>query len=836
MSTHRNGLLFQVRGRQTRLLGVFAILWMFSIPSILVAQEHSTMGTDFWVSYLYFTYEGTAPQYSVTLHAFASGPRACVVSMTNSDGSWSTSFSVTPGQVTHVDVPYNVGCTPSSGVISEKAIHVTSTDTISLYLITLGHYNIDMTNALPTPSLGSNYMIQCYPSKLSTSYRSEFVIVATEDSTVVDIVPSAPTMNGFPAGSTITINLQQGETYQLRGRGTGGEADLTGSRINARDCKKIAVYSGHFCAYVPNTTNTCDHIYDQSFPVEYWGTKFAVAGTGTAFDDHVRVMALEDGCTVTKDGQYVVTLNSGRVFDFSLSASSSTALIETSTPASVYMFMGSAGTSSNGDPSMVIINPVDQLLNEITFGTYSTVYTNTHYVTIVAEADEMSNIRLDNTPVVSHYFSGTNDYKYARVQINAGSHTLKTLGTRGFIAYAFGLGLHESYGYSVGSRLRVMHNSALYCNQNRVAQGDTIDLCPQEVATFYSTIDGNIALGAWSLSGDGLGSYDTLEYQFSAPGIYHLRVHVSSIQSFDCFDSVTYECDLEVVVRVNPTYSVTHSDTIRITQLPWTYMGNTYYGSVENDTVYSHTTEGCDSLIIYSLVLLDPVRVDYYDTICAGEPYEGNGFVLSAEETQEVGDFQYSHSHDTVVETLYLTQLGIPTLRLDYGTTADSCYQIVCYTDADDILWSSTPPDPGLEGQESNSSITVCPVVPTTYRVTAFDRHHPECSASQEIQLSPISSSTEKEETLWVPNVFTPDLTINNVFRAYGTNIEEFDMYIFQRWGLLIFHSDDMAIGWDGTYKNEPCMSGTYVYLILYRNNLYPGELHKKFGSVTLLR
>ena len=136
MSTHRqHGLLFRVRGRQIRLLGVFAILWMFSIPSILVAQEHSTMGTDFWVSYLYFTYEGTAPQYSVTLHAFASGPRACVVSMTNSDGTWSTSFSVTPGQVTHVDVPYNVGCTPSSGVISEKAIHVTSTDTISLYLI-----------------------------------------------------------------------------------------------------------------------------------------------------------------------------------------------------------------------------------------------------------------------------------------------------------------------------------------------------------------------------------------------------------------------------------------------------------------------------------------------------------------------------------------------------------------------------------------------------------------------------------------------------------------------------------------------------------------------------
>ena len=218
------------------------LLLAFTMP--VTSQNHTTMGTDFWVSFLYFTYQYTAPQYSVTLHALVSAPHTCSVTMSNPSTSWNYTFTVSAGQIQYVDIPYVSGCTANSCQAANSAVHVTSTDTISLYLVNLGHNSIDITNALPTESLGSDYMVQAYPSKLSTDYRSEVVIVATQDSTMVDIHLTAATLNGNSAGSNITVMLNQGQAYQLRGTAS-GEGDLTGTTINARDCKKIAVFSGH---------------------------------------------------------------------------------------------------------------------------------------------------------------------------------------------------------------------------------------------------------------------------------------------------------------------------------------------------------------------------------------------------------------------------------------------------------------------------------------------------------------------------------------------------------------------------------------------------------------
>ena len=807
---------------------------LLGVGRFSLCQNRTTMGTDFWVSFLYFTYQYTAPQYTVTLHALVSAPHTCSVTMSNPNTSWSHTFNVMAGQVQYVDIPYTSGCTELSGQIANTAIHVTSTDTISLYLVNLGHYSIDITNALPTVSLGSEYMVQAYPSKLSADYRSEVVIVATEDSTMIDIVPSANTLNGFSAGSTYTITLQQGNAYQLRGASSPGEADLTGSRITARDCKKIAVFSGHFCAYVPTSQSTCDHIFDQSYPTAYWGSRFAVAGTGTAFADHVRVMALEDGCEVYKEGLLMATLNSGQVYDFTLTSSNRTAYIETSSPASVYMFLGSSG-NSNGDPSMIIVNPVDQVVKDITFATYSTTYTNTHYVTIVAETDEMQQVRLDNNPVTSQPFSGNAAYRYARVQIPAGSHRLRTLGPKGFAAYAFGIGSHESYGYSVGSSLRVVGQSRLYANGVQVESGDTIVLCAGSDAIFHVSTDSGIVSGEWLIDNVMAGQCDTLHHQFPDTGWYRLNVHSSVIQYFECFNAALTNNEMELIVRVEPHYVVHYAETVNASQLPWYFMGNTYDEAVTDDTIYTTSIWGCDSVIIYTLMVNDRVHVNVYDTVCAGYPYHGYGFDLSAEETDSVGVCQYSYSDDTMITTLNLMQLAPPQVRLDYTLIGDSCYHLVCYTDADNVRWSSIPDDPSLAGQENATTVTVCPSVPTTYSVEAFYTGFPECAQTRSTSLSPRRNAWEKAE-LWVPNVFTPQLSTNNIFKAYGTGIGEFEMYVFQRWGMMIFHSTDIEEGWDGTYKNELCMSGTYAYLILYRSIYSPAELCRLAGTVTLIR
>ncbi len=55
---------------------------------------------------------------------------------------------------------------------------------------------------------------------------------------------------------------------------------------------------------------------------------------------------------------------------------------------------------------------------------------------------------------------------------------------------------------------------------------------------------------------------------------------------------------------------------------------------------------------------------------------------------------------------------------------------------------------------------------------------------------------------LFIPSAFTPNSDgINDIFYAKGEGIKDFKMYIFDRWGLQIFYSDDLYKGWDGRYK-----------------------------------
>jgi gliding motility-associated-like protein len=74
------------------------------------------------------------------------------------------------------------------------------------------------------------------------------------------------------------------------------------------------------------------------------------------------------------------------------------------------------------------------------------------------------------------------------------------------------------------------------------------------------------------------------------------------------------------------------------------------------------------------------------------------------------------------------------------------------------------------------------------------------------------------ELTLYVPNSFTPNNdNLNETFGAYGFGVDKFNMTIFNRWGELIFESDDINKQWNGTYKGEICQEGIYVYHILYK-------------------
>jgi gliding motility-associated-like protein len=58
-------------------------------------------------------------------------------------------------------------------------------------------------------------------------------------------------------------------------------------------------------------------------------------------------------------------------------------------------------------------------------------------------------------------------------------------------------------------------------------------------------------------------------------------------------------------------------------------------------------------------------------------------------------------------------------------------------------------------------------------------------------------------------------------------------MSIFNRYGTLIFFTDDLNQGWDGRYKGEFCKQGVYIYVIEFVNSL--GEKQTRKGTVALI-
>lgn len=86
------------------------------------------------------------------------------------------------------------------------------------------------------------------------------------------------------------------------------------------------------------------------------------------------------------------------------------------------------------------------------------------------------------------------------------------------------------------------------------------------------------------------------------------------------------------------------------------------------------------------------------------------------------------------------------------------------------------------------------------------------------------------------PNTFTPTQFTNNVFKGVGIGITQYELWIYNRQGHLVFHSVDINEGWDGTSHGAPCHQGAYVYRCRYQCQETPGGSQTVTGTVTLLR
>lgn len=116
-----------------------------------------------------------------------------------------------------------------------------------------------------------------------------------------------------------------------------------------------------------------------------------------------------------------------------------------------------------------------------------------------------------------------------------------------------------------------------------------------------------------------------------------------------------------------------------------------------------------------------------------------------------------------------------------------------------------------------------------TYTVTVTDVHFCTNTASLEV-------TSNCPGNLYVPNAFTPTNNdgVNETFIPVLRNIKSMHLYIYTRWGELVFETEDEHKGWDGTYRNQPAQADVYVYKVDYV--AANGVAKTVGGNVTLLK
>lgn len=99
------------------------------------------------------------------------------------------------------------------------------------------------------------------------------------------------------------------------------------------------------------------------------------------------------------------------------------------------------------------------------------------------------------------------------------------------------------------------------------------------------------------------------------------------------------------------------------------------------------------------------------------------------------------------------------------------------------------------------------------------------------------SNITDEQVKIIVPTAFTPDKSENNQFYVTCNHpdlVKSFELSIFTRNGLMVFHTKDINERWDGKYKGRVQNMGAYAYVLIYTTASGQKEVQK--GSITIIR
>ena len=453
--------------------------FLFISPNVN-AQSKSNKGKDFWVGFMKHK-EGSSSKTS--LYITSDSTTTGTVSVPGQ--SWSQNFTVTANNITVVTIPSANSYNDCSDCVTKKGVNITSKKDVIVYA---HHYQDDQSDAtlvLPTRTLGKSYYIVGYNQvSPGNTGRNTFGIVAVKDNTKINITPTqAITKNGggtLPAKSTYSITLNKGEFYQGFASSGAFSADLTGTKIEVIDtgananCRTVAVFSGSsYLSINSGCTGVAsgDNLLEQMFPTTSWGSRFVLVPSLGRNSDNFRFIASEDNTEVvafnTGAAPDVIYLNKGEFGD--LNTQSIIRNVVSNKPIMAVQFQRTASCDGwrnrTGDPSMTILNPLEQTLKDITLYSSRFYDIDNHYINVVIPSAASSTFRVDGASKTFTAVPNNSNYSYSRFSVSAGNHRLTA--ATGFIATAYGEGRYESYGYAAGANVKDLTASASVSNSTQ---------------------------------------------------------------------------------------------------------------------------------------------------------------------------------------------------------------------------------------------------------------------------------------------------------------------------------------------------------------------------------
>jgi len=367
-------------------------------------------------------------------------------------------------------------------VVAVNSFHVTADNEITVYAHSQAETTSEAFMVLPSDVLGREYLILSYNSHTlfansGSNTPSQFLIVAVEDSTVVDISSKSEFWrHGY---NPINVVLNKGEVFLVQANisTANPSEDLTGTEVLSN--KPIAVFSGHQRTRIPiNNDNleSRDCLIEQLLPVKTWGKNAFIIPyilpnmATTQGDDIWRALFSVDKTDLYINGYYEGRFNKGDYFEQAINGA---VAVEATYPILVAEYKKTskrtgATTRYDSDPFMMLVPPKEQFMNKYNVintqayepdkvdplgnWTFKKVY-NEHYIAIVAHLDDISSTKIDDKTIAKSNFKPipNSEYYYANIQVSEGAHRVESTGRIG--VYIYGYGYANSYGYVGGLSL-----------------------------------------------------------------------------------------------------------------------------------------------------------------------------------------------------------------------------------------------------------------------------------------------------------------------------------------------------------------------------------------------